>query len=60
MDRAYIPCPEAHGRFPFQWATCEHCKKETCVESKGEKNLHPSPDKHRVTVLKQALGASLS
>lgn len=43
---AYIQSPEAHGRFPFQWATCEKCKKVTCVECKGSKSLHPSPDQH--------------
>ncbi len=41
---AFISIPK--NQEPTQWATCQRCKKITCVSCKGDQNLHPSPDQH--------------
>lgn len=44
---AFISASKVETRRPSsQWATCQHCSKTTCIECKGDKDLHPSPDQH--------------
>ena len=43
----FIPDPEkGKSEERGQWATCLHCYKVTCVQCKGAKDLHPTPDEH--------------
>ena len=41
---AFIPEPESVE--PSQWATCPRCALVTCIQCKGAKGQHPSPDQH--------------
>ncbi|RYP85303.1 hypothetical protein DL770_005049 [Monosporascus sp. CRB-9-2] len=50
---AFIPVSETQSQQNAQWVTCQHCKKITCTECKGDKDLHPTPEQHPDLISKE-------
>ncbi|RYP14428.1 hypothetical protein DL765_006371 [Monosporascus sp. GIB2] len=49
----FIPVPETESQQTAQWVTCQRCKKVTCTECKGDKDLHPTPEQHPDLISKE-------
>ncbi|RYO87783.1 hypothetical protein DL762_004073 [Monosporascus cannonballus] len=50
---AFIPVPETESQQTAQWVTCQRCKRVTCTECKGDKDLHPTPEQHPDLISKE-------